>query len=325
MLDRFGRKIDYLRVSVTDRCNLRCIYCLPAEGINLKSHHDMLSYEELERVIGLFTKFGVRRIRITGGEPLVRRGIVSFVAKVVAMPGVEDVSMTTNGILLESAAPELWAAGLKRLNISLDTLKPERFRQITRLGDWDDVMRGIEKVLALGFSPVKLNVVLLRGLNDDELADFARWTKEVPLHIRFIELMPLGEGHLWSAERFLSAREARARLESEFPLVKAEAVYGGGPARYYRIPGAKGTIGFITAMSEHFCQFCNRVRLTADGKINPCLASPLEVDLATPLRNGASDQELQELIRMAILIKPEEHHLETDDQVVLRQMSKIGG
>lgn len=329
--DGLGRVVDYLRVSVTDRCNLRCRYCLPEAGVGLKDHGDILTYEELERIIRVAVAMGVRRVRITGGEPLVRRGLVGFLARISQLPGLDDLSLTTNGVLLAGMAADLKAAGVGRLNISLDTLREDRFRDLTRGGRLGDVQRGLEAAIEAGFSPIKINTVLLRGTNDDEIADFADLTRRLPVHVRFIELMPLGEGHGWGADHFLAAAEARQRIrrtgEPATILRPAEsAPAGAGPARYFQFAGAPGTVGFIAALSDHFCDRCNRIRLTADGKINPCLASPAQIDLRAALRAGAGDAELTRLLALAIQAKPAGHDMgQPAGEHLERRMSRIGG
>jgi cyclic pyranopterin phosphate synthase len=325
-LDNFNRPISYLRVSVTDRCNLRCVYCMPPGGIPWRPHEEILRYEEIETVVRAAAELGISKVRLTGGEPLVRLGIVNLVAMLARIPGMDDLAMTTNGTLLTRYADELKAAGLQRVNVSLDTLRPERFRTITRLGDLSDTLEGIAAAKEAGLVPVKVNTVVIRGLNDDEVVDFARLTRAPDWHVRFIEVMPLGDKADWADNGYVPMGEVRARIERELgKLVPAKLVTGGGPARYYRLPGAQGTIGFITPISEHFCYQCNRLRLTADGKLRPCLLSDYEIDLRTPLRQGASAEEIKALIIEGIRNKPERHHL--SEQVIPqgRAMSEIGG
>ncbi len=305
MEDGFGRRIDYLRLSVTDRCNLRCRYCLPAAGVPAKPREEILSFEEVLRLVRVALTLGIRRVRLTGGEPLVRKGIVSFVARLARLPGLEDLALTTNGTLLAPLGRELREAGLQRLNISLDTLDPVKYRWLTRGGELGAVLEGIEAALALGFAPVKINVVVLRGVNDTEWEDLAALSIERPLHVRFIELMPVGASWSLAGEHFAPCAAVRARLEERFGrLIPAEGVAGAGPARYFRLPGALGTVGFITGVSDHFCATCNRVRLTADGKLRLCLHAQEEFDLRALLRAGASDAELAAAWRAALLCKP---------------------
>ena len=325
MEDLYGRVVTYLRVSVTDRCNLRCRYCMPLEGVRFKDPAELLSWDELLRVVHAAAELGVSRIRVTGGEPTTRPGVVDFVREVVATPGVVDVSMTTNGMLLASLAEPLRAAGLRRVNISLDSLQPARFRHLTHFGDFDAVWAGVEAALASGLDPVKLNCVALRGENDDELAEFVALTETMPLHVRFIELMPLGSSHPWTRERLLGAADIRSRIAERFAFVP-ETVEGGGPAKYYRVPGFAGTFGIITAMTENFCHACNRVRLTADGELQPCLGSLLALDLREPLRSGISDEGLRRLVGRGIRAKPERHLMEEYlEETAGRRMWTIGG
>ncbi|MBU0494322.1 MAG: GTP 3',8-cyclase MoaA [Chloroflexi bacterium] len=328
-LDSFARPINYLRVSVTDRCNLRCVYCMPAEGIDLVRHEDVLRYEEIARVVQAAAALGVCKVRLTGGEPLARRGLPDLVRLIAAVPGIDDISMTTNGVLLPRHADALAAAGLRRVNVSLDSLRPNRFRAITRCGELTDVWAGIAAAERAGLTPVKLNTVVARGLNDDEVVDFARLTLEQPLNVRFIEIMPLGANEHWAGDGYVPMSEVRARIEAALgPLETVrghDPVVGNGPARYSRVPGAPGTIGFISPVSEHFCFHCNRLRLTADGKLRPCLLSDDEIDLRAALRGGADDQELETIIAQAIAAKPARHHLDVGDVPHARQMAQIGG
>ncbi len=322
-VDSFNRSISYLRVSVTDRCNLRCVYCMPPEGVPWVPHENILRYEEIVRVVRVAAEMGITKVRLTGGEPLARADITSLVKMIAAIPGVDDLAMTTNGILLAQYAEELAKAGLHRVNVSLDTLRPERFRAITRLGNLEDVERGLNAAREAGLEPVKVNTVLMRGVNDDEIVDFARRTLREPFHVRFIEEMPVGGA---AEMHFLPVAEARERIESAFgPLVAAYQRAGNGPASYYRIPGAVGTIGFISAVSEHFCHACNRLRLTADGRLRPCLLSDTEIPLREALRSGVGDEELKQIILSAVAAKPDGHHLDAGISVSGRGMSQIGG
>jgi len=326
LLDRYRRSITYLRVSVTDRCNLRCVYCMPAEGIHLRRHEEILRYEEIVRVVRVAVDMGVRFVRLTGGEPLVRRGVVDLVRMLRDIPSLEELTMTTNGTLLAPLARPLADAGLDRVNISLDTLRPERFRRITRLGRLEDVLSGVEAAEEAGLSPIKLNTVVVRGLNDDEVVDLARLTVEHPWHVRFIELMPLGSDMRWEKARCVLASEVRRRIDAELgPLFQVQGSSGHGPARTYRLQGGLGTVGFITPWSQHFCPSCNRLRLTADGRLRPCLLSETEVDLRGPLREGAVEEELQRLIRQAVELKPMGHHLGEGNGPEGRAMWEIGG
>ena len=331
-LDSFSRPINYLRISVTDRCNLRCVYCMPEEGVALGRHEDMLRYEEIARVVRAAAALGVNKVRLTGGEPLARRGLPDLVALIAAVPGIDDISLTTNGLLLPRHAEELAAAGLHRVNVSLDSLRPARFRAMTRRGDLGDVWAGIAAAERAGIAPIKLNTVVIRGLNDDEVTDFARLTIKRPLHVRFIEVMPLGANECWAGDGYVPMSEVRARIAAALGPLEAvgedDPVIGNGPARYYRVPdvhSTPGTVGFISPVSEHFCFHCNRLRLTADGKLRPCLLSDEEIDLRAALRGSASDEELQTIIAQAIAVKPARHHLDEGLVPHKRQMAQIGG
>lgn len=334
MKDNYGRRIDYLRISLTDRCNLRCIYCMPEEGVPFKSHEDMLRIEEIADFARRAAQSGIRRVRLTGGEPLVRKGVVDLIREINEIPEIEDISLTTNGILLPKMAADLRDAGLTRVNISLDTLDPVQFSYVTRLGKIEDVFAGIDAALEYGFDPVKINAVAVRGL-DQDFFGFAKLSLDRPLHVRFIEYMPVGEssgctGAGWTEEDIIPASEIIERINEGAiaagigalePLSDEDLPSGAGPAIYYRLPGAKGTVGFISAMSNHFCDSCNRLRLTADGKLRPCLFSDKEIDVMEPVR--ADDEEaVDRAIKEAIGIKPDEHHEERGTQ---RRMSQIGG
>jgi cyclic pyranopterin phosphate synthase len=317
--DGFQRGISYLRVSVTDRCNLRCIYCMPPEGVPLVSHQDILSFEEIMLVVRAAVETGMDKIRITGGEPLVRAGIVELVRMISEVEGIRDISMTTNGILLDKYAAKLAEAGLQRINISLDTLKPDRFRQITRSGDLADALRGLEAARKAGLNPVKINVVPMQGINDDEIRDFARMTLQEGWHVRFIELMPLnGVAGLVKSDVLRSEIETLGTLEPHFGMA------GNGAARYFRLPGANGTVGFIAPVSEPFCSRCNRLRLSAAGMLLPCLFSTDGVDVRTPIRSGATPADVKRLLADAIAAKPEMHRL-SDGCAINTRMSGIGG
>ena len=320
--DSFQRPIDYLRISVTDRCNLRCVYCMPAEGIDLLAHEDVLSYEEIYRVATAAAELGIKKVRITGGEPLVRIGLSSLIEMLAQIDAIDDIALTTNGILLARYADELKAAGLRRVNISLDTLKPDKFRLITRGGDLDDVLEGIEAASIAGLNPIKINVVVMAGSNDDELTDFACKTADDGWHVRFIEHMPFNSE--MASSSFVSVNEVRERLASLGELEPC-TFKGNGPAKYYRLPQAKGTIGFITPVSEHFCFHCNRLRLTADGRLRPCLLSEQEIDLRQPLRQGISAEELKKLIKRAVDSKPQKHKLAEGLVPRNRPFSQVGG
>lgn len=327
MRDEFARDINYLRISVTDRCNLRCVYCMPPGGVSLMEHDRILRNEEFLTIIRAAVKTGIRKIRLTGGEPLVRKGIGDLVREIGRLPEIDDLALTTNGILLPQYAYALKKAGLKRVNISLDTLKPERFREITRVGELGQVWAGIKAARRVGLKPIKLNVVVMRGFNDDEIMDFVQLTKEMPLHVRFIELMPIGTSDSWAKDKMITVPEIQKLIaDSGLNLEPAGTVAGNGPARYFRAPGAVGTVGFISAISNHFCADCNRLRLTSEGQLRPCLQSPVEVDLRTPLRASQSEDELAELIEQTVAMKPERHTMVTEGwHENTRTMSQIGG
>ncbi len=330
LLDRFGRVHDYLRISVTDRCNLRCVYCMPPEGVKFQPHEQILRYEEIVEVVKAAASLGVKRLRLTGGEPLVRRDIEKLVAMLSAIPGIEDIALTTNGIFLAKMAKELKEAGLTRVNISLDSLREDRFREITRGGELSRVLEAIEASIAVGFSPVKLNVVLMKGFNDDEMEDFLRLTIDNPLNVRFIEYMPIGEASDEWRSRYLPLSEVLKRAEAMGLQAKqSEKVFGNGPSENYRLPGARGSFGLIHPVSDHFCGNCNRLRLTADGNLKPCLYWIDELNV----RPFIGDPEgLKQLFFRALAIKPENHEmaqaLEQQAQShtpTLRRMSQIGG
>ncbi|HHV35973.1 MAG TPA: GTP 3',8-cyclase MoaA [Syntrophomonadaceae bacterium] len=327
MEDHFGRQINYLRISITDRCNLRCLYCMPPEGITTTSRDEILRMEELLRVAEVAQQLGITKFRLTGGEPLLRKGVIPFIRSLALLPGVEDIAVTTNGTLLLELGEQLRDAGVRRLNISLDTLDSDKFHRITRGGSLKQVYDGIQKALEIGFDPVKLNVVALRNFNDREWVDFARLTVDHPLHVRFIELMPIGASWTMSGNSFVSCEEVKSVIEQGLgKLNRAKrGVQGSGPAEYYTLPNSKGSIGFIHAMSNHFCADCNRLRLTADGKLRPCLHDQHEVDLRDALRSGVGDKELQRLFRKAVSLKPANHHVATGAPEAGRGMCQIGG
>lgn len=326
MHDAFERNINYLRISVTDKCNLRCVYCMPEEGVTLTGHEEILRLEEIVRVVRAGALAGIRKVRFTGGEPLVRKGIAELIAMVGEIPEIDDIALTTNGILLPKMAEELKKAGLKRVNISLDTLDPEKFGRITRGGLVSEAWLGVEAALEAGFDPVKINMVVIRGFNDDEISDFVEVTKKKPLHVRFIELMPIGASETAARDSFISTAELFETITGRYSLAPEKEVAGSGPAKYYRLPGAPGTIGFISPISNHFCANCNRLRLTAEGQLRPCLQSPQEIDLKTPLRNGASLLDIANIIRLAAHSKPEKHEMVRKGWAGNKRiMNQIGG
>jgi len=320
--DSFQRPINYLRISVTDRCNLRCVYCMPEEGVTLMPHADILTYEEIYTVVKVAAGLGINKVRLTGGEPLVRLGLADLVKMLAGVEGIDDLALTTNGILLSQHAVALKKAGLRRVNISLDTLKSDRFRRITRCGELGDTLRGIEAAKAADLNPVKINMVVMAGVNDDEIIDFARKTINDGWHVRFIEHMPVTEDE---SLNLVSVKEMKKRLDAVGRMEPIKMDVGNGPAKYYRFPGAGGTVGFITPVTEHFCYQCNRLRLTADGKLRPCLLSEEEIDLRGALRSGAAPDELKRLIEKAIASKPERHYLAEGKRQKGRPFSQVGG
>lgn len=322
MKDNYNREIDYLRISVIDRCNLRCIYCMPEEGIsNLLPHDEILSYEEILKIVEVALDLGIRKIRITGGEPLLRKGIVNFIERLAKIDSIKDIGMTTNGILLKEFAKPLYDAGLKRVNISLDSLDENKFRAITRVGSIKDVLEGIEEAKKIGLEPIKVNVVVMKGINDDEIEKFALWSREVDYQIRFIEFMPVGQ-NFWKKELFMAKNDIKAKIENKIGRLFPVSMKKSGPAEYFTLEGGKGLLGFISPITTHICVKCNRLRLTAEGKLRPCLFSDQEIDLKNLLRSGASDDEIRELIVNTINLKP----LGMSEQSKpLRPMSTIGG
>lgn len=330
MLDLFKRDINYLRVSVTDRCNLRCTYCRPKEGISIKGHEDILRYEDILRIVTQAVKMGLIKVRLTGGEPLVRRGFVEFAAELKKIDGLQDISLTTNGILLNQYADSIFRAGITRINISLDSLDKEKYYQVTRGGNLDDVFRGIDAAEKAGFSPIKINTVLIKGFNDNEALDFAQLAFDKPFQVRFIEIMPVGMSNSNQQQEFLPTNQLLPTILKNFKL---EALGGkkrksDGPAKIYKFKEGRGEIGFINAVSDHFCSTCNRLRLMADGKLRACLLKDEEIDLRFALSRHCSDDELASLIRKAILLKPAGHGLDCADRHLKkchRDMSDIGG
>lgn len=317
MYDQYNRDLTYLRVSITDRCNLRCTYCMPEEGVESMLHDELLSYEELYTVIETFVGLGVKKLRITGGEPLVRKDVVLFVKKVAQLKQLEDIAMTTNGILLKEFAKPLKEAGLHRVNISLDTLNHDRFKLMSRGGHLKNVLEGIQAAREAGLK-IKINCVVNKGINDDEIGDFIQLTNDWGVDVRFIELMPIGKNISYAQEHFYS-NELILSHHPELKEVKADDP--SSPARYYKLEDAKGKVGLISPLSCNFCAFCNRLRLTPDGKLKPCLHSDIEIDLKTPLR---ANSDILPLILEAYKIKPEKHLLD-EHQTIIRQMSQIGG
>lgn len=332
MKDGQGRQIDYLRISLTDRCNLRCIYCMPEHGVKSIPHESILTLEEVHKAIECASQLGIKHIRFTGGEPTVRKGLLGLIERTAQTPGIESVALTTNAILLPNMATDLKAAGLSRVNISLDTLDAEQYRFITRRGNLNDALKGVEAALSSGLSPVKLNTVVVRSLNQD-LLSFARLTVDAPLHVRFIEYMPIGSGEDcggcgWGLDDVVPAKEIIETINMQAQSIGLGSLQptmatpdGWGPAQYYRLPGAQGTVGVISAISKHFCASCNRLRLTADGKIKPCLFSDTEYDIRSALRKGDKEEVLS-VFKAALSHKPSGHEHRIGTR---RMMSQVGG
>jgi GTP 3',8-cyclase len=323
--DKNHRTISYLRLSVTDRCNLRCIYCMPEEGIQFIPHSEILTYEEMLHLVRLSVRRGVRKVRVTGGEPLVRSGFTGFLRNLCQVEGVEEVCLTTNGVLLKRYAAQIRECGICRINVSLDSLKPERFFRITGRDCFEQVWEGIKEAERVGFDPIKINVVAMKGVNDDEIRDFAALAVNHPYHVRFIELMPVGGG-IWKPEDFLSIDDIYQELAFMGELTPVRSNPNDGPAQRFKTAGARGEIGLIGALSHHFCAVCNRLRLTAEGSLRGCLFSDEETDLKTPLREGKGDEGILRLIEWTIENKPRDHGLLVQGpRKCMRQMHSIGG
>jgi len=325
LIDRYNRHLNYLRLSITDRCNLRCVYCVPSDRIPRLSHEDILRYEEILRIVHIGVAMGISKVRVTGGEPLVRKGALTFLESLCAIQPLSEVTLTTNGVLLVENLDRIRNAGVARINISLDTLDPDKFKSITGYNAFSQVWTGIQAAVNQGFHPVKLNVVALRGVNDAELLDFARLTIDQPLHVRFIEYMPIGKSRMQFGPPLL-VPEIKKRLRGLGNLKPAAKSPAAGPAEQFQLDGAAGEIGFISALSHHFCNTCNRLRLTASGQLRPCLLSDQQLDLRGPLRSGASDAELADIFRRAVSCKPSDHNLTANEPSgVSCQMSSLGG
>jgi len=326
MHDGFGRRIEYLRVSVTDKCNLRCVYCMPVEGLPWLRRDQLLSYEEIAAIVGVMAGMGLRKVRITGGEPLVRRDLATLVRKIRAVRGIEDVALSTNAVLLDEQADELRAAGVDRLNVSLDSLLPERIDAISRRpGSAEAIFRGLAAAERAGFAPIKLNCVVMRGRNHDEVEAFAAITRERPWHVRFIEVMPTGADLGVSRDEYVPSDEILGRIGAIGALEPVAGPAGNGPARYFAFAGAPGTVGVITPMSHNYCGTCNRMRLTADGQLRPCLFGSIQTNLRDPLRRG---DPIEPLVRQTLRIKPERHWLvqgSDEGSGGLLALSQVGG
>ena len=324
--DSHNRQIKDLRISVTDRCNFKCFYCKSASLLSYKEHREILTYEEIERLARLFLELGIQKIRITGGEPLLRRGLEGLVARLACLPGIEDLALTTNGFNLQSKAHLLSQAGLQRVTISLDSLKRERFEKITLSQDFDKVLKGIEAAKKWKLEPVKINCVIVEGVNDNEILDFAEFAREWDVSIRFIEFMPIDEDEQWNRERVVTGAEILRILESQYPLLPLGRVESSATARNYAFRDRPGEIGLIMPVSDPFCGHCSRIRLTADGKIRTCLFSLVEHDIKSLVRGGADDSSLKEFIVQTVARKEERHHINEPDFVAPpRTMSYIGG
>lgn len=325
LIDRCNRKLNYLRISITDRCNLKCIYCVPYDFIPKLPHKEILSYEEILHIVRISVRLGISKVRITGGEPLVRKGVYDFLEQLTKIQGLLDISLTTNGVLLKDNINKIKSAGIKRINISLDTLNRKKFRQITGYDFFNQIWEGIELAQKMGFDPIKINVVPLKGVNYDELLDIAALSIAYPFHIRFIEYMPMGTNQM-EIGRHLLFPEIKKQINQLGKMIPVEKGMNDGPAERFKFESARGEIGFIRPISRHFCNTCNRLRLTASGQLRPCLMSDVQVDLKTPLRKGCSDDELAEVFLKAVRLKPSEHNLSVDHPAgVSAQMCAIGG
>ncbi|MEJ2186128.1 MAG: GTP 3',8-cyclase MoaA [Gemmatimonadota bacterium] len=326
MQDAFGRRVEYLRISVTDKCNLRCVYCMPEEGLPWLRRSQILDYEEIHRIVQVMAGMGLRRLRITGGEPLVRKELPTLIRMLASVPGIEDIALSTNGVLLAPMAEELRDAGVNRVNLSLDSLRPERVDALARRpGSFERIMAGFDAAERVGFEPLKVNVVVMRGRNDDEIAAFAAVTRERPWHVRFIEVMPVGDNLDISSEQYVAAAEMLGRVRALGELRPVVGPAGNGPATYFAFPDAPGTVGVITPMSHNYCDRCNRMRLTADGQLRPCLFGNLQTNLRDPLRQGDA---IEALIRHTLRVKPERHGLvqgSDEGSGGLRALSEVGG
>jgi len=326
LIDQYNRRLNYLRISITDRCNLQCIYCMPHGGLPKLRHEDILTYEEILRLVRIATKLGVRKVRLTGGDPFLRKDVFDFIPRLTSLPGLEDVSLTTNGIYLKENLEKLKSFGIKRLNVSLDTLQREKYERITGYDGLGAVWEGIELATKLRFDPVKINMVVIKGLNDDEILDFARLSLRYPFHVRFIEYMAIGVTDPDFPLYHIPSSIIKEQLEGLGELVPVPKSAYGGPAERFRFNGALGEIGIISPVTNHFCHVCNRLRLTASGHLRPCLLSDREEDLRGPLRDGASDSDLAAIFLKAASKKPHEHHSDSEHSIPFSgQMSSIGG
>ncbi len=323
LTDRFGRAIEYVRLSVTDQCDLRCFYCMPKGFRDFEEPEHWLSFDEIERVIRAFTELGVRRVRLTGGEPLVRKDLPELAGRLAALPGLEDLSLSTNATRMTRHAEALRAAGVSRINVSLDSLRPETFKRITQ-GRLDKVLDGLMAAKAAGFHPIKINMVVMKGVNEDDVEDMVEFCIEHDFTLRFIETMPMGETGREASGQYVDLQDVKARLARRFELIPG-MMPGGGPARYVQVGGTRLRIGFITPISQHFCETCNRVRLSVDGTLYMCLGQEHKFELRPLLRAGVGDAELVQALRQAIELKPERHEFREQPAKVMRFMSMTGG
>jgi cyclic pyranopterin phosphate synthase len=327
LIDDLGRRLNYLRISITDRCNFNCIYCMPKERLEKLQHEDILTYEEIFRLVSISASLGVEKIRLTGGEPMVRSGFCDFLSSLTSISGLKDISLTTNGFFLKNKIQKIKDAGIKRINISLDTLNRKKFKTITGHDSFDKVWEGIELASRLGFAPIKINMVVMKGMNDDEVADMAGLSLRFPFHIRFIEYMPIGLTNHAVPFGHISNADVKKSLEKIGNLVQVPRTHMDGPTVRYKFEGAPGEIGFISPLTNHFCHTCNRLRLTANGKLRPCLLSNKEEDIKGPMRKGASDEELIRIFLETAHKKPRGHEVSPDETVwsYSGEMSAIGG
>ena len=323
LIDPFGRSVEYIRLSVTDRCDLRCFYCLPGDYRDFQEPEEWLTFDEIERIIRAFASLGIQRVRVTGGEPLVRKNLPALVTQLAGISGIEDLSLSTNAVSLARQAEDLKVAGISRINVSLDSLRPERFKDITR-GNLDKVLNGLMTAKAAGFSPIKINMVVMKGVNDDEIEDMIEFCIEHGFTLRCIETMPIGDTGRDAASHYVSLQDVKDRLSERYELVPG-VMPGGGPARYVQVAGTSLRIGFITPISQHFCETCNRVRLAVDGTLFLCLGQDHKFEFRPLLRAGISDADLQEAARTAIALKPERHEFREKPQQVVRFMASTGG
>lgn len=323
MTDKYGRNIDYLRISITDKCNLRCMYCMLPQGISSTSYDSILKYEEILKIVEVGIELGINKVRITGGEPLLRKGVIELIKELGRLPEIKDISMTTNGVLLPKYAFALKNAGLSRVNISLDSLNSDTYKRITGRDEFANAIEGIKAAFEADLKPIKINVVVMKDINDNELKDFVNLTKEKDLHVRFVEYMPIGDVRSFVANYYISLNELKTEIIHEMDMVPAN-IKSCGPSNNYKAAGMKGTIGFITPISNNFCSECNRIRLSADGFLRPCLANDIEVDLHD--KNGKIRKEVvREKFKEALKLKPKSHNFYKKNFLSQKNMFQIGG